>query len=271
MSSQQTNDSSLPTDQQQQQPSETVSKADFDKLSGNYHAAQRQIQKLQSSQVNPDSLIQDTDFVKRVFEAHSVPFNDEGKFVIPEAYKDEAAREMEYQNRLKKERATWESKDFNPLNKRYEDLTGKFDSVSSQNLSLRLEMRARDAGVVDGKFKSTNPFGGNEKAVHSPANRFKYSNDHNDYIMHDGENPVYTSTGDVITPDNFWDYFKGTTTDDLKLEWFGNPAQRGSGFQNSGKARGAYSMTREEARSNPSKYRALDAEAKKHGQKVTLV
>ena len=269
MSSQQTTDSSLPTDQHQ--GGETVSAEDFKKLQGNYHAAQRQIDKLKGSQINPDSLIQDTDFVKRVFEAHSVPFNDEGKFVIPEAYKDEAAREMEYQNRLKKERATWEAKDFNPLKTQLEDVNTRFQSVNSQNLALRLEMRARDEGVVDTKFKSTNPFGGNEKAVHSPASRFKYSGDHNDYIMYDGDNPVYTSTGDVITPDNFWSHFKSTATDEHKLDWFGNPAQRGSGFQNSGKARGSYTMTRDEARSNPSKYRALDAEAKKNGQKVTLV
>ena len=267
MSSQETTDSSLPTDQQ----SETVSKADFDRLSANYHAANRQIEKLKGSQINPDNLIKDTDFVKRVFEAHNVPFNDEGKFVIPEAYKDEAAREMEYQKRLKDARTTWEAKDFNPLKSQLDDITGRFDSVNSQNLSLRLEMRARDEGVVDSKFKSTNPFGGNEKAVHTPSSRFKYSGDHNDYIMYEGDNPVYTSTGDVITPDNFWGHFKATATDEHKLDWFGNPAQKGSGFQNNGKGRGSYTMSRSDARKNPSKYRALDAEAKKNGQQVTLV
>lgn len=271
MSSPQTTDSSLPNDQPSDAP-EAVSKADFEKLQGNYHAAQRQISKLRDSQVKPDDLVNDADFVKRVFETHNVPFDEEGKFKLPDGYKDAQAFQNDLKQSLKDAETKWEAKKYRPLEESYQKLESKYQQERRQNLIGRIDKAARDAEIVAGKFKPVNPLDKSSlAAVHAAANSFKEHPETGDWVLFNGDEPVYSSTGDVITPEAYWAYFKDTAPADVQLDWFGNPAQRGSGYSHNGRATGEFVMTREQARSDFSKFKAMQEQAAKVGKQVRVL
>lgn len=264
------------TDEQQTEadaPEGFVPETEVAELRKTLAITQRKLKQASSNKPDPSALMDDAEFVRGVFDKHNVPYDDEGRFKLPDTMKDAGKIEEEFRQRLAKAQEQWKAKEVQPLAdklQRYEDSLSK---TRKQTLRQALEQGARNAGVVDGKFKPL-PFGKSKDfaPVHAAESQFSWDDEHEAWVMRDGEDLVYDNAGNPITAGvSYWNYLRETADNDTRTEWFGDNRQRGSGFKNNGNGRGQFSISRSEIRSSPAKYRAVKDAAKAAGQSVRII
>lgn len=266
------------TDDQQQvddapeAPAGYVPESEVATLRQELSKTKRLLNKANTSRPNTDALMDDAEFVRSVFDHHGVPYDDEGRFKLPETMKDAGKIEEEYRTRLAKAQEQWRTKELSPIAEKLKALESSLNETRGTTLRQQIESSARRAGVVDDKFKPL-PFGTkkNFAPVHAAQDLFSWDDEAGAHVLRDGEDVVYDSKGQPVTADTYWDFFKETAQEDVQREWFGDNRQRGSGFRNNGNARGArFTMSRAEVRKSPSQYRALKEQAKAAGQSVVI-
>jgi len=247
---------------------------EFQSLNNNFQATKRQFENLKKSQLTPEKAIEDPAFIKSVFEAKNVPFDEETlDFKLPEKYKDEAAVEAAINERLAKKEQAWNKSKLAPLQETNEKLSTKLSSTREVLKRMMIEQSARKAGVADAKF-TANPFDGSA-AVHNAASLF---NDFDPTIGKEGnfvikrDDTVLTDkTGTPITPDNYWDHFKAENHDNVDLinEWFPKNRQGGSNFSHGGGGGGAHTISAQDAQ-NHQKWKQAKEAADKAGVELRI-
>lgn len=235
---------------------------------------QRKLKQASQNRPDPSALADDPEFVRGVFDKHGVPYDDEGRFRMPEGMKDAAKIEEEFRQRLARSQEQWKAKELSPLSDKLKSYEEKLESTRRRALRQALEQSARRAGVTDAKFKPL-PFGTSKDfaPVHAPENLFAYDDEMDDWVLRQGEDIVYDNAGKPVTASgSYWNFFRETADKETAAEWFGDSRQRGSGYQNNGAGRGAsFTITRAEVRSNPSGYNALKKRAAAAGQSVRII
>jgi hypothetical protein len=265
MTDDQINDESAP-------PAGYVPETEVAELRKNLAITQRKL-KQASSAPNPAALMDDPEFVRGVFDKHGVPYDDEGRFKLPETMKDAAKVEEEFRQRLTRSQEQWRQKEVAPLAERLKSYEDKLEGTRRKTLRQALEQGARRSGVVDTKFKPL-PFGTSKDfaPVHAPETLFSYDEEVDDWVLRQGEDIVYDNTGKPVTAGgSYWNYFRETADKDTLSEWFGSQQQRGSGFQHNGRGGSSFTISRQEVRQSPSKYRELKQAAAKAGQSVRII
>ena len=249
-------------------PEGTLLPSDANQLIKNLEITRRKLKKAGEESISPESLLKDRNFIKEVFEHEGVPFDDEGKFKLPDNLKSTQELEAQFKTRLEQERARWEAKALKPVLDKTELLESSLKEARRKDLLNTLEHGARSVGVKSDKF-ATMPFGDKRfKPVHAAADQFKFVTDDgvNDWVLFEGDDLQYNSKGQpIVAGESYWKHFQETADDKIKGEWFEDGRQRGSGFDHlGGGTRPAFVLSAEEAR-NPAKYKAAKEAASKAG------
>ena len=255
---------------QETQQEETVSKADFDKLKANHEIVKRKLSKATANRLKPQDLLKDPEFRKKAFQSWEIPHDEEGNFKLPENLKDQGAIEDEFKERLKSHREQWAKKELEPFKEQLSAFEQENGSLKNDVLIAALERSAKKIGVLDTKFKPFEFGDGKTAPVHMARDRFKYSKEHGQHVLMDGEDLAYSDTGDPIFADNFFKHFFDGADEAVRREWLGDQRQRGSGFMSNGKPTGRFVMSREEAAKSPQAYRAKKKAAAAAGQVLKL-